>query len=211
MKIPRHVNPPRLSPPIDDPNLYGVNFTLQVNKGEDLPRVMATIMRAIVHDSDRRDYVLRLAREVKANAKKRATSPAVAKLSNDLDVPACSIAQLIELHEMLGKAQIFTRDPKSADMPRHVDQLAFEILETGRVQCDCDCLAMLGAAIARFLGFETAFVLVGDTPTDRFRHVFYAAKLRNHWHPFDPQTKTRPFVWPTRAVRREIIPLDLES
>lgn len=208
MTTPRHPSPPTLPAPADDPNLYGVNMRIKAPDGDDAARTMAEVMRAIVHDADRRQYITTLARLVLTKSKARCNDPNVEIIARQLSQSNCTIAKLVELHYMLRSVQCFTRDPGSVDMPRHVDQLAYEILTRGKTACDCDCLAMLGAAVARALGFEAAFVLVGDGPSDRFRHVFYAVQLRGDWRPFDPQTRTPPFVWPVRAIKREIVRVD---
>lgn len=205
---PRHPSAPMLAPPSDDPNLYGLNLKLCAPDGDDSARAMAQVMRAIVHDSDRHRYIPLLAGKMLDQAKQRVKTPTVEAIAGRLSQTSCTISRLVELHHFLRATQSFTKDPDKVDMPRHVDQLAFEILTRGSTACDCDCIAMLGAAIARAWGFETAFVLVGDAPDDRLRHVFYAVKLKGDWRPFDPQTKTPPFVWPLRAVRREIVPVD---
>lgn len=215
MSAPRHTKPPNGTPPANDPELYGRNFAIETPPGMDHAHAMIEIMRAIVHDSDRHRYVPTLARRLYERVRIYCKSPAAETISQRLGLANCSAGRLLGLFYAMRKAQRFVRDPKYADMPRHVDQLAYEVTMHGTTACDCDCIAMLAAAIARAWGYETAFVLVGETPTDRLRHVFYAVKLRGQWYPFDPQIDpsdthkpSEPFVWPTRAVRREIFPLD---
>lgn len=208
MTTPQHQSAPLLTPPASDPNLYGRNLRIETADGDEGARAMVQAMRAIVHDSARTTYVADLAKRIESRSKKLCDTPLVERTAklNHLTRPFAS--RLIELHRTLQGAQVFTQDPPGMDMPRHVDQLAHEILTREQVACDCDCLAMVGAAVARTWGCETAFVLVGDHAQDHFRHVFYAVKVGRRWVPFDPQTNTRPFEWPVRAVRREIILVD---
>lgn len=215
MNAPRHTKPPVLTPPANDPELYGRNVVFTPPAGMDHAHAMIEIMRAIVHDSDRHKYVPTLARRLFDRVKIYCKSPAAEAISQRLKLANCTAGRLLGLFNTMRSVQKFTRDPKTADMPRHVDQLAWEVLTTKKTACDCDCIAMLAAAIARAWGYETAFVLVGESPRDRLRHVFYAVKLRGEWYPFDPQVDpsdthkpSEPFVWPTRAVRREIFPVD---
>lgn len=207
----RYAAAPIRPSPGDDPNLYGLNLTLPLPDGDAGRFATCEIMRAIVHDSDRHGYVAGLAAHLNEEAARACTSRrgqiAARARAAKLDAPLCLLAKLDTVYQLLRDAQDNTGDPWGTEMPRHVDQLVHELDTTHRLACDCDDIAMLGAALLRAMGFPTAFVMASKRADRQLQHVFFAASVRGAWVPLDPQETPAPFVWPV-TTRVELVPVD---
>lgn len=197
--------------PGDDPRLYGQDLTLPLPEGDAGRFATCEVMRAIIHDADRHGYVAGLARQVHREATRYCLTarPLIVDLAKAARVrgSVCSLGKIACVYELLQRSQDNTGDPWGTEMPRHVDQLIHELDTTHRVACDCDDIAMLGAALLRAMGFETALAMVSKRADRVLQHVFYAAKVEGVWVPSDPQERTPPFMWPV-TTRREIVPVD---
>lgn len=188
--------------PAWDPNLYGKDFTMRTPGGDAHAMMMLELMAANIIDAQRHGYVRRVLREL-------------ATKTTDFAQRGLRIFKYIQVH------QVFTKDPFGIDMPRHVDQLLYEMAKAGPwalrddgtkiggARFDCDDAAQVGAALHLACGDQVAFVLANKNDAKSFRHVYYAARPNSKadWTPFDPQETPKPFTWP-RDMRRKIVPLE---
>lgn len=127
---------------------------------------------------------------------------AMARSCGQLD-RACQVQRL---YDWLSKSVRFKGDPLDLEHLRHPDQLIAEIETHGMAAADCDCLAMLGAAVLIALGIPAWFIVDGLSPIGPLEHVYIAAELSGQLVPLDPQHSTPIGVWP-QAGRRSKWPV----
>lgn len=167
---------------------YGESLRLTVPDGE--PGTWATVdaMRAMVDDAVMfSPLVQRIASAIVASAPRR-------------DQPQ----QAVELWNFIRRSIVFKKDTWRTEHLRHPDQLLTEIAQQGRTAADCDCVAMLGAALLRSMGMPAFFVLASKRDDQVLEHIFFATKIRGAMVPLDPQENLPPGAWPA-TTRRVVV------
>lgn len=95
----------------------------------------------------------------------------------------------------------FERDPRGIEHVRLPRALLLAWSSNIPVRGDCDDLATLAASIIARAGLRPVLVTVGESPTGKFKHVFFGIRLageltRANVYPLDPQETGLPGVWP---------------
>lgn len=142
---------------------------MQLSGGDRGTRETLAAMAELVRDAARRPDVRRFARAMKANQ-----------------------WPLGSLWRVLRSRVVFEADPPGQELVRHPSQLLAEILSAGTARGDCDDRAMLGASLARAMGYQVAFVTIGRDPAAEMEHVYFAVRVGGRWTPLDPQEVSRP-------------------
>lgn len=160
--------------------VYGRNIEIPLPPGDAGTRATIQVIRAIIHDSDRRGLVQQLSQAIAREV------PALQ------DNAARKINMLRYLYAWLQKHVTFMPDTFGKEQLRHVNQIAHELLTNGGAAIDCEDLGMLGAAIARCWGFRTAIIAVGRQRSRPYEHCYFGVELggRDQLFPMDPQTST---------------------
>lgn len=107
--------------------------------------------------------------------------------------PAEADAQCREIGEWVGQHTMFLPDPSGVEALHDPAWLVREALTRGVVQCDCDDVAMLAAAMGLSVGLRARFVVVGfHSPNSPYQHVWTelaGPRPGASWWSIDP---TRP-------------------
>lgn len=102
----------------------------------------------------------------------------------------------------------FVRDPAGAELLHAPDLLLQDLARQGYVQGDCDDAAILGAALAKSIGFRTRLVIVGfHEATAPLSHVWteIGDVAGKWWYELDI-TRSRPDL-EGHISRRKVVPV----
>ena len=98
----------------------------------------------------------------------------------------------------------YTRDPLDVEYVQTPDFMLRAIRRDGTVSGDCDDSAVLFAALAEAVGYETRFSVLGEAG-ENYAHVIVEVRDNaGRWIPVDPSQRGRGVGWrPTVGVSRE--------
>ena len=132
------------------------------------------------------------------------------------DAPDSASAFLIALYVALTENYRRKHDRPGVEEIRTPARQAREIMQRGYAEGDCDDRATLAAAILKTVDLPTGLVLVSESESMPFHHVFYCSWPVNtrprlasggvnvaQAIPFDPQEGIPPGQWP-KFARREV-------
>lgn len=132
-------------------------------------------------------------------AREGARDPAVLELAARLEgATATGAAQRIR--GFLSRSVHFRDDPPGLELVRTPGYMLQELEERGRIEGDCDDVAVLGAALGMAAGMRAQYVLVGFSPAAPWSHVY--AELIPPGLPAVELDTTRPAQMPRGAVQR---------
>jgi hypothetical protein len=103
---------------------------------------------------------------------------------------------------------IFLRDISTAEALYHPADLVLAIQRDGQVQCDCEDVAMLAAALGMSIGLRARYVVLAFRPGGPFQHVYADLSDINGrlWIDCDITRPSQLFdsIHPTRSVKVEV-------
>lgn len=148
--------------------------------------------------------------KMKSLARSGASSPVVrgiaARLVQQVEPNGILHARLIR--GWLEDHIIFLRDLSTAEALYHPAELVLAILKDGQVQCDCEDVAMLAAALGLSIGLRARYVVLAFRPGGPFQHVYtdLSDASGRMWIDCDITRPSQLFdsVQPTRIVAVEI-------
>lgn len=113
-------------------------------------------------------------------------------------------SELTGILEYVRERVRFTRDPLDVEYVQSPDFLLRAIRQDGTAAGDCDDSAVLFAALAEAVGYETRFAVLGGAG-ENFSHVIVEVRdTAGRWVSVDPSQRGRGIGWrPTVGVGRE--------
>jgi hypothetical protein len=180
------------------PGAYGATLNLPLDKGDAGIDQTAAAMAAVIHSAAASAIV----QDFTARMIPKDVSPE---------------GRAVRVYYVLQQVLYYKADPKGVEMLRHPDQLVTEInaaasTNTDKTGCDCDDVAMLGAAMLLASGIDAALIVMAAKPGGEFIHVYFAARIpdpttgKMRTLPLDPQETKTPFT-ERKAARRKAYPL----
>jgi hypothetical protein len=183
------------------PGVYGATLNLPLDKGDAGIDQTAAAMAAVIHSAAASAIVQDFTRRMIPQG----VSPE---------------GRAVRVYMVLQQVLEYKADPKRVEMLRHPDQLVTEITAAAgnpdpskrKTGCDCDDVAMLGAAMLLVSGIDAALIVMAPEPGGEFKHVYFAARIPDpttgelRTLPLDPQETKTPFTQ-RKAARRKAYPL----
>lgn len=132
---------------------------------------------------------------------RRVAARLVLGVSNVPALHARLIRDFIESHTQ------FLSDPSVAEALTRPEEAISNILRDGIAQMDCDCVAVLVAALGLSIGLRARFVVVAfHSPNAPFAHVWtdLGDPTGHEWWPVDPNRQAQAYNRISRTFIQEI-------
>lgn len=109
--------------------------------------------------------------------------------------------QVSAIASWLSVSTQFLADPRGIELLRTVPEMLADIERRGRLQADCDDIAILGAALGKAVGLASRFVVIGFRhPRAPYEHVYTEIHDGRRWRSLDIVRPTRPPAISRRAT-----------